>query len=109
MVTPFRDSYMTHKFYILKIQGQLQRALEFKHSVLIEGLDNSSHNVRIISPNADARLDLLQFILQIEDLTNHANDHPDTKGTGAKLSRLLKGRVLSEKKNRPENFKSART
>ena len=60
-------------------------------------MDNSSHNVRIISPNADARLDLLQFILQIEDLTNHANDHPDTKGTGAKLSRLLKGRVLRER------------
>ena len=49
--------------------------------------------MRIISPNADARLDLLQFILQIEDLTNHATDHPDTKGTGAKLSRLLKERV----------------
>ena len=78
-----------------KFKGQLQRALEFKHTVLIEGLDNSSHNVRIISPNADARLDLLQFILQIEDLTNHATDHPDTKGTGAKLSRLLKEGFLS--------------
>ena len=71
-------------------KGQLQRALEFRHNVLIEGLENQNHNVRIVSPNADDRLELLQFILQIEDLTDKATDIQDTKGVGAKLRRFLK-------------------
>ena len=54
--------------------GQLQRALEFKHSVLIDGLDSQSHAVRIISPNEDDRLEILQFLLQIEDLADHSRD-----------------------------------
>ena len=60
--------------------GQLQRALEFKHAVLIDGLDNQNHNVRIISPNADDRLEVLQFLLQIEDFADHGNDYPGNSG-----------------------------
>jgi len=70
--------------------GQLQRALEFKHAVLIDGLDNQNHNVRIISPNADDRLEVLQFLLQIEDFADHGNDYPDTKNVGDQLTRLLR-------------------